>query len=120
MVLSLSRSFAIGLVPVICVLVFFLVFDLPTAFGVSVSTVVGTAMTSGMVWCVVVSFASDAWWTAAGFSVLAATFGYQTLSGWAIRSPFVSFVVVGGAVLLLFVGDIRDTPAAPWQPISSR
>lgn len=116
----LARPFAIGLFPVVGVLVFLLSFDPATVFGVSATTAIGAVMTIGMGWCVVVSLAYNTPWTAAGFSVMTATFGYQTLSGWAIQSPFVPFVVVSGACLLFFIGDIRDTPAAPWQPISSR
>lgn len=116
----LARPFAIGLVPLIGVQVLLLVFDPATVFGVSATTAIGAVMTIGMGWCVVVSLAYSAPWTAAGFSVMTVTFGYQVLSGWAIRSPFVSFVVVSGACLLFFVGDVRDIPTAPWQPISSR
>lgn len=115
----LARPFAIGLFPVIVVQVLLLAFGSPTVLGVSATTTIGAVMAIGMGWCVVVSLAYDAPWTAAGFSVMTVLFGYQILSGWAIQGPF-PFVVVGGACLLFFIGDIRDTPAAPWQPISSR
>lgn len=113
MKLDLSRLFAIGLYPTVGVLLVLQVFDPAAMIGVSVMTGVGATMTVGMGWCAVVSLVYGAPWTAAGFSVMAATFGYQTLSGWAIQSQVVAYALVSGAVLLLFIGNVRDTPTAP-------
>ncbi|RRJ28351.1 hypothetical protein [Halocatena pleomorpha] len=110
---NLYRPFTVGMYPVVGVLAFLLIFDPVLMVGVSVQTAIGTTMTVGMGWCGVIALAYGAPWTAAGFSVMTVTFGYQTLSGWAIQSQFAAYALVSGAALLWFIGSIRDTPSAP-------